>query len=74
MKPGLSVRVSTWLLALVVCASAGPGARSEALQATDARQERLKAAVARVYDTGVLHRIVIEIAPEDARTILTRTT
>ena len=39
----------------------------------EARQERLKAAVARVYDTSVLHRIEIVIAPDDARTILNRT-
>jgi spore coat protein CotH len=43
-------------------------------QAADARQERVNAAVARVYDTSVLHRIEIVIAPEDARTILNRTT
>ena len=74
MKAAWSLRVSTWLLALVLCASAGRGVRSEAHQATDARQERLKAAVAHVYDTSILHRIVIEIAPEDARTILNRNT
>jgi len=74
MTPRAPVTVSTWLLALVVCASAGPGVRSEARQAVDARQERLKAAVARVYDTGVLHRVAIEIASDDARTILNRTT
>ena len=34
----------------------------------------MAAAVARVYDTSVLHRIEITIAPEDARTILNRTT
>ena len=45
-----------------------------ALQLADARQERLTAAVGRVYDTSLLHRIEIEIAPEDARTILNRTT
>ena len=73
MKPGLSVRVSTWLLALVVCASAGPGAPSEARQATDARKERLTAAVARVYDTSLLHRIEIVISPQDAATIVNRT-
>ncbi len=33
----------------------------------------MKAAVARVYDTSLLHRIEIVIAPEDARTILNRT-
>jgi hypothetical protein len=74
MKPGLSVTVSTWLLAVAVCASVGPGGRGEARQATDPRQERLTAAVARVYDTSVLHRIDIKIAPEDARTILNRLT
>ena len=73
MTSRLPLTVSTWLLALVVCASAWPGARSEARQATDARQERLKAAVARVYDTSVLHRIEIVIAPQDAATIANRT-
>src|SRR5262245_18361423 len=43
-------------------------------RATDARQERLKAAVARVFNTNALHRIEIVIAPADARTILNRTT
>jgi len=73
MTPRLPVTVSTWLLALVVCVSAGPGARSEARQTTDARQERLTAAVARVYDTSVLHRIEIVISPQDAATIVNRT-
>ena len=73
MKPRLPVTVSTWLLALVVCASAAPGARSESRQPADARQERLQAAVGRVYDTSVLHRIEIVIAPEEASTIVNRT-
>ena len=74
MKPRLPVTLSTWPLALVICASVGPDARSESLQPADARQERLRTAVGRVYDTNVLHRIEIVIAPEDARTILNRTT
>ena len=60
-------------LALVV-ASVGPATGGASLQSVDARQERLKAAVARVYDPSVLHRIEIEVAAEDARTILNRTT
>lgn len=44
-----------------------------AAQAVDARQARVTAAVARVFDTSILHRIEIVIAPEDARTILNRT-
>jgi len=66
--------VPTWLLALGVGASVGVSTRGASLQSAEARQERLKAAVARVYDTGILHRVEIEIAPEDARTILNRTT
>lgn len=63
-----------WLPTLtIVVASVGLSAGDAALQSVDARQERLKAAVARVYDTSVLHRIDIVIAPEDARTILNRT-
>ena len=57
---------------LVVClAAVSHAARS---QADDRRQERLNAAVARVYDTRVLHRIDIVIAPQDAVTIANRTT
>ena len=47
---------------VIVCASVSQRARSESLQPADARQERLKAAVARVYDTSVLRRIEISIA------------
>jgi spore coat protein CotH len=36
------------------------------------RQERVKAAVAKVYDTSVLHRIEITIAPQDVAKILDR--
>ena len=70
MKP---VTVSTWLVALVVCASVGPGAQGEPRQSADPRQERLTTAVGRVYDTSVLHRIEIVIAPEDAARIVNRT-
>ena len=53
----------------ILCVCAG---LSAAPQAVDARQERVKASVARVYDTSILHRIEIVIAPDDARTILSR--
>src|SRR5688500_10950635 len=46
--------------------------RAAAAQTNDARQQRVQAAVARVFDTSVLHRIEIVIAPADARTILNR--
>ena len=65
--------ISTWLLALAVCASVGVSTRGASPQSADTRQDRLKAAVARVYDPGVLHRIEIVIAPEDAGTIVNRT-
>ena len=73
MRPRSSVTVSIWLLALVVCSNLGQVARSEALQSADARQERLTTAVGRVYDTSVLHRIEIVIPPEEARSIVNRT-
>ena len=57
----------------LVCASVGVSTRAAAPQSADARQERLKAAVDRVYDTSVLHRIEIVIAPEDASKVLNRT-
>ena len=47
--------------------------QAPAALAMDARQERVNAGVARVFDTSVLHRIEIVIAPDDARTILNRT-
>ena len=62
------------LTLVLLCASVGTSTRGAPLQTADARQERVKASVARVYDTSVLHRIEIVIAPEDARTILNRTT
>jgi len=73
---GLPATTSTpawWLTVVLVYAIAGQGTRGASLQQADARQERVKAAVARVYDTSLLHRIGIVIAPEDARTILNRT-
>ena len=77
MKPRgscLTVSTATWSLTLIlVCAGVSSGTRGAPLQSTDARQERVKAAVARVYDTSVLHRIEIVMTPEDARTILNRT-
>ena len=54
----------------LVCAWAGATGASP--QPADARQERVKASVARVYDTSILHKIEIVIAPDDARTILSR--
>ena len=67
--------MAKWSLTLAaVFASLSLVARGAAPQSADARQERLKAAVARVYDTSILHRVEIEIAAEDARTILNRTT
>lgn len=53
--------------ALSLAAASGQGA------AADVRQERLQTAVARVFDTSVLHRIDIVIAPEDVSRILSRT-
>jgi hypothetical protein len=68
VAPVLTVAaVCIWLTAVPSTQSTSPGQ-------ADARQERLTAAVARVYDPGVLHRIEITIAPDDARTILNRTT
>jgi spore coat protein CotH len=58
---------------LVICLLAAGHARAS-LQTADRRQERVNAGVARVFDTSVLHRIDIVIAPDDARTILNRTT
>lgn len=60
------VSVGTWLTTTLHTRAAVP-------QTADARQERVTAAVARVFDTSILHRIEIVIAPEDARTILNRT-
>jgi spore coat protein CotH len=66
---------ATAALALVLVCTSDVPARTQApaAQAADVRQERVKASVARVFDTSVLHRIEIVIASEDARTILTRT-
>jgi spore coat protein CotH len=64
--------IPAWSLAFILaCAFANPRAREP--QAADARQERLQSAVARVYDTSLLHRIDIVLAPEEARSILNRT-
>jgi spore coat protein H len=60
------------LAAVCVCLGVAVGARPAPAQA-DNRQERVKASVARVFDTSVLHRIDIVIAPDVARTILNRT-
>jgi spore coat protein CotH len=68
----LAARVCALIVACV-CLSLVPGTRAAFLQPADARQERVQAAVALVYDTSVLHRIEIVIAPEDARSILNRT-
>ena len=65
--------ISAAPVVLVVClVPAGTGMAGS--QAADRRQEQLNAAVARVYDTRVLHRIDIIIAPADAATIVNRTT
>ena len=64
---------SRLLACALVLTCAVAGLRGASLQSTDKRQERLQEAVARVYDTSVLHRIDIVIAPDDARTILNRT-
>lgn len=60
------------LAALCVCLGVAVRAWPAAAQA-DNRQERVKASVARVFDTSMLHRIDIVIAPDAARTILNRT-
>ena len=70
---GFSTVAGLLLILAAVCLGAVPRARAAAVQAADARQERVQASVARVYDTRVLHRIQIEIAPEDAQRILNRT-
>ena len=66
-------RISPCFVIFVVSVGVCAGVLVASPQTTDARQERLKAAVARVYDTSVLHRIEIVIAPDDAATILNRT-
>ncbi len=61
---------------VIVCAlslASAIGSPAQSAQGVDRRQERVTAAVARVYDTRVLHRIDIVIAPDAARTILNRT-
>jgi len=58
--------------AVCMCLIGATHARPAQAQA-DNRQERVKAAVARVFDTSVLHRIDMVIAPDAARTILNRT-
>ena len=67
------MKAAWWQTVALLCVIAGQGTRGTSLQQVDGRQERVKAAVARVYDTSRLHRIEIAIAPEDARTILNRT-
>jgi spore coat protein CotH len=65
---------AAWLVTLTfVVASVGVSTRGASPQSADARQDRVKAAVARVYDTSVLHRIDIAIASEDAGKVLNRT-
>ena len=73
------LRAAVWVgvvsgCTLVASLGAVTGTRAASVQNADRRQERVNAAVARVFDTRVLHRIDIVIAPEDARTILNRTT
>jgi hypothetical protein len=58
----------------LACACLGAASRiGAAPPQPDARQERVAASVARVFDTSVLHRIEIAIPPDAARTILNRT-
>ena len=65
---------AAWLVTFaLVLTGVSPAARGGSRQPADPRRERVNAGVARVYDTSVLHRIEIVIAPEDARTILNRT-
>ena len=61
------------ILALVLSCASLSGAAVSA-QKTETREDRLKASVARVYDTRVLHRIEIVIAPQDAAKIQDRAT
>ena len=70
MRPARRIGVAAVLLVSCLPGAVGSGAAS--MQPADRRQERLTVAVARVYDTTVLHRIDIVIAPDDARTILNR--
>lgn len=60
------------LLMPVALAGQGQGAPAKA-PAGDAARARVEAGAAKLYDTSVLHRIEIQIAPEDARRILART-
>src|SRR5262245_53762068 len=54
------------IVAVGVCLTVAPRA-SRAPAQGDNRQERVKASVARVFDTSVLHRIDMVIAPDAAR-------
>jgi spore coat protein CotH len=56
------------LVFILACACVAAGA-----QERPSREERLNAAVARVYDPKVLHHIEISIGPDDAAKILNRT-
>jgi len=69
-----TLSATTWVAIALVCLWLNTALHTQvAPSPTDARQERIKAAVARVFDTSSLHRIEIVIAPEDTRTILNRT-
>ena len=57
-------------LGVVVCACLAAFPAAHVSGPADARQERVRASVARVFDTGVLHRIAITIAPDDAQRIV----
>jgi len=57
------------LVLVAVCLIGAPGAQG---QKPDAKQDKVRESVARVYDTAVLHRIQIEIAPGDVSKILAR--
>ena len=72
MLPDMRAR---WFVGAMIGAAlaADPATQTVSTGQADARQERVRASVARVYDTAVLHRIEITIAPEDARRIVNRT-
>jgi spore coat protein CotH len=70
---GLATLRAFAVAAIGLCLTVAPRAHVAPAQA-DNRQERVKASVARVFDTSVLHRIDMVIAPDAARTILNRTT
>ena len=77
MKPrrprALAATASVAVALVCSCLNTPLDSQGAVAQPVDVRQERVKAAVAQVFDTSVLHRIEIVIAAEDARRILNRT-